>query len=81
MFQSGVLVLKLGNTLGTYVINKQTPNRQIWLSSPFSGPKRYDFVNGQWLYQHDNTKLFELLEQELAKALNVTIDLSKIMHA
>ncbi|MQL90146.1 hypothetical protein Taro_022734 [Colocasia esculenta] len=28
-----VLTLKLG-TLGTYVINKQTPNRQIWLSSP-----------------------------------------------
>ncbi|XP_052178431.1 frataxin, mitochondrial isoform X1 [Diospyros lotus] len=30
-----VLTLKLG-TLGTYVLNKQTPNRQIWLSSPVS---------------------------------------------
>ncbi|WRX13819.1 Frataxin/CyaY - like 1 [Theobroma cacao] len=28
-----VLTLKLG-ALGTYVLNKQTPNRQIWLSSP-----------------------------------------------
>ncbi|CAI9769760.1 unnamed protein product [Fraxinus pennsylvanica] len=28
-----VLTLKLGS-LGTYVINKQTPNRQIWMSSP-----------------------------------------------
>ncbi|XP_042009263.1 frataxin, mitochondrial-like [Salvia splendens] len=28
-----VLTLKLGD-LGTYVINKQTPNRQIWMSSP-----------------------------------------------
>ncbi|XP_057472885.1 frataxin, mitochondrial-like isoform X4 [Actinidia eriantha] len=28
-----VLTLKLG-TLGTYVVNKQTPNRQIWMSSP-----------------------------------------------
>nr|XP_009788901.1 PREDICTED: frataxin, mitochondrial isoform X2 [Nicotiana sylvestris] len=28
-----VLTLKLGG-LGTYVINKQTPNRQIWMSSP-----------------------------------------------
>ncbi|XP_040369070.1 frataxin, mitochondrial isoform X2 [Rosa chinensis] len=28
-----VLTLKLGD-LGTYVLNKQTPNRQIWLSSP-----------------------------------------------
>ena len=25
------------------MINKQTPNRQIWLSSPVSGPKRYDW--------------------------------------
>ncbi|KAK6141135.1 hypothetical protein DH2020_025126 [Rehmannia glutinosa] len=30
-----VLTLKLGS-LGTYVINKQTPNRQIWMSSPVS---------------------------------------------
>ncbi|KAI8558371.1 hypothetical protein RHMOL_Rhmol04G0086500 [Rhododendron molle] len=30
-----VLTLKLG-TLGTYVVNKQTPNRQIWMSSPLS---------------------------------------------
>lgn len=29
---------------GTYVLNKQPPNRQIWLSSPISGPKRYDWV-------------------------------------
>lgn len=31
--QSGVLTLKLGEH-GTYVINKQPPNKQIWLSSP-----------------------------------------------
>ena len=32
--QSGVLTLKLGPH-GTYVVNKQPPNKQIWLSSPF----------------------------------------------
>ncbi len=32
--QSGVLTLRLGPR-GTYVINKQPPNKQIWLSSPF----------------------------------------------
>ena len=26
------------------MINKQPPNKQIWLSSPVSGPKRFDFV-------------------------------------
>ena len=31
---------------GTYVLNKQPPNRQIWLSSPVSGPKRFDWVLG-----------------------------------
>eukprot|EP01036_Dinobryon_divergens_P024014 gene24014-32421_t len=30
-------------TKGTWVINKQTPNRQLWWSSPISGPKRYDY--------------------------------------
>lgn len=32
--QSGVLTLKLADK-GTYVINKQPPNKQIWLSSPY----------------------------------------------
>jgi frataxin-like iron-binding protein CyaY len=31
--QQGVLTARLG-PYGTYVYNKQTPNRQIWLSSP-----------------------------------------------
>ncbi len=44
--QQGVLTLRLGD-LGTYVINKQTPNRQIWMSSPLSGPVRYDWGPGE----------------------------------
>jgi frataxin len=32
--KSGVLTLALGDK-GTYVINKQPPNKQIWVSSPF----------------------------------------------
>lgn len=35
-YSQGVMTLKLG-AHGTYVINKQPPNQQIWLSSP----KRY----------------------------------------
>ena len=41
--QAGVLTLTLPPA-GTYVLNKQPPNKQIWLSSPISGPKRYDWV-------------------------------------
>lgn len=32
-FSSGVLSFSLGDK-GTFVVNKQTPNKQIWLSSP-----------------------------------------------
>lgn len=37
----GVVTAKISDRTGTYVINKQTPNRQLWLSSPISGPKRF----------------------------------------
>ncbi|XP_061672959.1 frataxin, mitochondrial isoform X5 [Syngnathoides biaculeatus] len=36
VFSSGVLTIKVGGDHGTYVINKQTPNKQIWLASPTS---------------------------------------------
>lgn len=55
----------IGEPHGTYVINRQTPNKQIWLSSPKSGPKRYDFINGRWIYKHDGKTLHELLNSEI----------------
>ena len=42
-YSAGVLTLVVEG-VGTYVLNKQPPNKQIWLSSPVSGPKRYDWV-------------------------------------
>ena len=63
---------------GTYVINKQPPNKQIWLSSPLSGPKRYDWIVigegmhqkqesgvGDWIYMRDGSTLNELLRKEI----------------
>nr|XP_012225438.1 PREDICTED: frataxin homolog, mitochondrial [Linepithema humile] len=64
-YGDGVLTIKFGDPHGTYVINRQTPNKQIWLSSPKSGPKRYDFINGQWVYKHDGKTLHELLNNEI----------------
>lgn len=43
IWQAGVLTITHPKH-GTYVINKQPPNKQIWLSSPISGPKRFDWV-------------------------------------
>lgn len=63
---------------GSYVINKQPPNKQIWLSSPISGPKRFDWSilgesmdqkeghgSGEWIYLRDGTSLTDLLRKEL----------------
>ncbi|KAI1781266.1 hypothetical protein F4818DRAFT_436458 [Hypoxylon cercidicola] len=69
-FSSGVMTIKVPGK-GTYVINKQPPNKQIWLSSPVSGPKRYDYAilngdtaSGDWVYLRDGSTLSELLLEE-----------------
>jgi len=75
-YHSGVLTLSLGDR-GTYVINKQPPNKQIWLSSPFSGPKRYDYSpsEDEWLYARDGRTMSDLLEDELSRALERKVEL------
>ncbi|KAI9143279.1 hypothetical protein BKA69DRAFT_1037072 [Paraphysoderma sedebokerense] len=69
-FANGVLTLKFPDR-GTFVINKQPPNKQIWLSSPITGPKRYDFdqKNGKWFYYRDGETLGELLRREIGELL------------
>jgi len=68
---SGVLNVYLGNKEGTYVINKQAPNQQIWLSSPVSGPARFDFCakRSAWIYSHTGESLHELLNREIQKKI------------
>ena len=73
-FNNGVLTVKFGPSIGTYVLNKQTPNLQIWLSSPLSGPKRYDLINNQWIYKRTNESLNQLLSNEISQHLNTKID-------
>lgn len=59
-------------------MNKQPPNKQIWLSSPITGPKRYDWVVygesmhqkadggiGDWIYLRDGSSLTQLIRKEL----------------
>lgn len=64
-YSQGVLTVCTGPT-GTFVINKQSPNRQIWLSSPTSGPKRFDLQGDEWIYRHTQETLAELISAELA---------------
>jgi frataxin len=68
----GVLTITLGDA-GTYVLNKQTPNRQIWWSSPMSGPRRFALEsvnnkNNTWVSARgDGSELFSELRKELKK--------------
>ncbi|KAJ2785282.1 Mitochondrial matrix iron chaperone [Coemansia javaensis] len=74
-YAQGVLTLTVGRA-GTYVINKQPPNKQIWLSSPVSGPERYDFdcAQGAWFCRHTGESLGALLGRELSQALGVRVE-------
>lgn len=49
----GVLTLETANK-GTYIINKQAPNTQLWLSSPLSGPHHYNMVVLKEGARHNN---------------------------
>lgn len=75
-YSDGVMTVRLGD-LGTYVLNKQTPNRQIWLSSPVSGPARFDWManDSMWVYRRSKAELVSLLEQELSELLGSPVSL------
>ncbi|XP_052873089.1 frataxin homolog, mitochondrial [Anopheles cruzii] len=88
-YSDGVLTVNFGQPHGTYVINRQSPNRQIWLSSPTSGPKRYDFVpnkpavnsgSGYWLYRHDGVTLHELLQAEVSQIAGRQLNFLALPH-
>ncbi|XP_049848167.1 frataxin, mitochondrial-like [Schistocerca gregaria] len=74
--QDGVLELSLGEK-GTYAINKQCQNRQIWWSSPVSGPKRYcyDSTLKAWKSTRDGHLMYDLLNQELSELLQIPFDI------
>ena len=76
-----MLTIQFGEPYGTYVINRQSPNEQIWLSSPTSGPKRYDYVAGRWVYRHDGVGLHELLNEEIPKIVNSEVNFKQCAHS
>lgn len=75
-YGDGVLTVNFGEPHGTYVINRQSPNKQIWLSSPTSGPKRYDYdpSSKSWIYRHDNKSVHDLLQEEIGNIVQSKVD-------
>ncbi|XP_065199285.1 uncharacterized protein LOC135830969 [Sycon ciliatum] len=69
----GVLTIEL-DSANTYVLNKQAPNQQIWISSPFTGPKRFNlFRNNRWLTDKQES-LFDLLSAEMSTYFKAEIN-------
>ncbi|KAI0202599.1 mitochondrial chaperone Frataxin [Astrocystis sublimbata] len=86
-YSQGVMNITIVD-VGVWVVNKQPPNKQIWLSSPITGPKRYDWVvvsegqdqkmdcaRGDWIYMRDGSSLSECLVRETG------IDIDHIVRA
>lgn len=59
---------------GTYVINKQPPNQQIWISSPLSGPARFGYSpEGVWVHHRQaGVTLGGILDKELKEIAGET---------
>jgi len=81
---SGVLNIKLPPH-GTWVINKQTPNQQLWWSSPISGPRRYDWDEdvGRWVFMKEGEGdggecLGETLEREMEGLFGLELSLGDV---
>ncbi|MBM3546742.1 MAG: iron donor protein CyaY [Alphaproteobacteria bacterium] len=77
--EGGILTIRL-EAGGIYVINKQAPNRQIWLASPVSGAWHFDFREGpgkagRWVATKGGAKLSELLSRELSAATETAFSL------
>lgn len=71
-FESGVLTIDCG-LKGVFVINKQGPNKQLWLASPVSGPLRYNLHAGCWTNTRDGHNLHARLKTELESMFGVEI--------
>ncbi len=65
----GILTIELESG-GQYVINKQSPNREIWMSSPLSGAKHFYFDDEKksWVDTRNGDDFLEILSAELANA-------------
>lgn len=51
----------------SFVLNKQAPNLQLWLSSPVRGPLRYDFdpATARWINNRDAHPMLPALADDI----------------
>ncbi len=73
-FENGILTVE-AEGIGTFVLSKHAPTRQLWLSSPLSGAShyQYDAARAAWLSTRGGGDLDALLEAEFARAAGMRI--------
>lgn len=59
-------VLTITTENGVYVINKQQPLRELWLSSPISGPYHFSYDAPKW-----RSKMGDYLGEILTRELRI----------
>ncbi|EFC48907.1 frataxin [Naegleria gruberi] len=75
----GVVNIKVTTSedkLMVFVVSRQTPARELWLSSAISGPwhYRYDHVNDDWICTREgHLKFWQRMEKELSQVLEQEI--------
>lgn len=67
--EGGILTIEIDG-VGTYVLNKHAPMRQLWLSSPKSGAHHFAWDGARWLSTRGGGDLMALLANELSVALS-----------
>ena len=74
-YSQGVLTLKF-DPKTVYVLNKQPPTEQIWLSSPFSGPRRFEWNSADETWRdvrNCEIELNEFLRKEFKENLKFNL--------
>ena len=72
--ENGVLTVEVDD-VGTFLVNKHAPLRQIWYSSPISGATHYDFDAdaGAWVSTRGGDDLAKVLTTDFAAGPGVTL--------
>ena len=82
IWQGDVLNVSV-SSLGTFVINKQSPNKQLWLSSPVTGPFRYDYCasTASWVNSSDRHPLLSILADDFETLVGERLCFNSVAEA
>ena len=73
-YSDGILKIVIPHQ-GTWVLNSHSFTKQIWVSSPISGPSKYNYHQEEnlWLGERYKNSLIQLIEEEMSTTLKLSI--------